>query len=45
MIALSSNDDNRIRSIDLIETCAYGKIKHLVGEKEMINCTNIIKND
>ena len=42
-IALSSNDDKRIQSIDLIETYAYGTSKDLVSEKEEIKCNNIIK--
>ena len=33
-IALSSNDDKIMESIDLIETCAYGTRKDLVGKKE-----------
>ena len=31
-----------MQSIDLIETCAYGTIKDLVREKEVIKCNNII---
>ena len=42
-IALSSNDDKRMQSIDLIETYAYGTSKDLVSEKEEIKCNNIIK--
>ena len=42
-IALSSNDDQRMQSIDLIETYAYGTSKYLVSEKEEIKCNNIIK--
>ena len=42
-IALSSNDDKRIQSIDLIETYAYGTKKVLVSDKEEIKCSNIIK--
>ena len=42
-IALSSNDDKRMQSIDSIETYAYGMSKDLVSEKEMIKCNNIIK--
>ena len=42
-IALSSNDDKRMQSIDSIETYAYGKSKDLVSEKEVIKCSNIIK--
>ena len=42
-IALSSNDDKRIQSIDLIETYAYGMNKDLVCKKEEIECNNTIK--
>ena len=42
-IALSSNDDKRMQSIDLIETCAYRTSTDLVSEKEKIKCNNIIK--
>ena len=42
-IALRSNDDKRIESIDLIETYAYGTSKDLVSKKEEIKCNNIIK--
>ena len=42
-IALSSNDDKRIQSIDLIETYTYRTSKDLVSEKEEIKCNNIIK--
>ena len=42
-IALSSNDDKRMQSIDSIETYAYGTSKGLVIEKEDIKCINIIK--
>ena len=35
-IALSSNDDKRMKSIDSIETYAYGASKHLVRGKEEI---------
>ena len=42
-IALSSNDNKRIQSIDLTETYAYGKSKDLVNDKEEIKCSNIIK--
>ena len=38
-IALSSTDDKRMQSIDLIKTYAYGMSKNLVNEKE----DNIIK--
>ena len=33
MIALRSNDDKRIQSIDSLETYAYGTSKDLVSEK------------
>ena len=42
-IALSSNDDKRIRAIDLIETYAYGLSKDLICKKENIKRNNIIK--
>ena len=42
-IALRSNDDKRMQSIDSIETYAYGTSKGLVIEKEDIKCVNIIK--
>ena len=42
-IALSSNDDKRLQSIDSIETYAYGTSKDLVSEKDAIECSNIIK--
>ena len=42
-IALSSNDDKRIQSIDSIETYAYGTSKDLVSEKEEAKCNNIVK--
>ena len=42
-IALSSNDDKRMQSIDLIETYAYGMSKVLVSEKEEIKCNNTIE--
>ena len=43
MTALTSNDDKRMQSIDLIETYAYGMGKYLVSEKEEIKCNNVIK--
>ena len=43
MIALSSNDDKRMQSVDSIETYAYGASKGLVTKKEEIKCSNIIK--
>ena len=42
-IALSSNDDKRIQSIDSIEKYAYGTRKDLVSKKENINRSNIIE--
>ena len=42
-IALSSNDDKRIQSIDSIETYACGTSKDVVSEKEVITCNNIMK--
>ena len=33
-ITLSSNDDERIQSIDSIETCAYGTSKDLTCKEE-----------
>ena len=42
-IALSSNDDKRMQSTHLIETCAYGTNKNLLCKKEEIKCNNIIK--
>ena len=44
-IVLSSNDDNRLQSIDSIETYAYGTSKNLVSEKEEIKCIDIIKQN
>ena len=42
-IALSSNDDKRMQSIELAETYAYGTSKDLINEKEEIKCNSIIK--
>ena len=42
-IALSSNDDKRMQSIDSIETYAYGMNKDLVCKEKEIKCNNIIK--
>ena len=42
-IALNSNDDKRMQSIDSVEIYAYGKSKDLVSEKEEINRSNRIK--
>ena len=33
-----------MKSIDSIEIYAYGTIKDLVSEKEVIKCNNIIKS-
>ena len=37
-IALSSNDDKGMQSIDLLKRYAYGTNKDLVSEKEGIKC-------
>ena len=42
-IALSSNDDKRMQSIDLIETYAHGTSKDLICKKEKSKRNNIIK--
>ena len=42
-IALSSDDDIRMQSIDLIEIYAYGMNKYIIWKKEEIKCSNIIK--
>ena len=42
-IALSSNDNKRIQSIDSIETDVYGTSKDLICKKEKIKCNNITK--
>ena len=42
-IALSSNDNKRMQSIDPTETHAYGTNQDLVSEKEEIKCNNIMK--
>ena len=42
-IALSSNDNKRIQSIDSIETYASETSKDVVIEKEVIKCNNIMK--
>ena len=39
-IALSSDDDKRMQSIDSIWTYANEKSKYLVSEKEEIKCNN-----
>ena len=43
MIALNSNDDKKMQSIDQIETYANGTRKDLVSEKEESKCNTIIK--
>ena len=43
-VALTSNDDERMQSIDSIETNANGTSKDLVKEKEDIKCNNIRKH-
>ena len=42
-IALSSNDNKRMQSIDSMEIYAYGAIKDLISEKELIKFCHIIK--
>ena len=42
-IALSSNDDKTMQSIDSIKTYVYGTSKDLISEKEEIKCNNILK--
>ena len=42
-IALSSNDDKRMQSTDLMETYLYGMSKDLVSKKEVTECNNTIK--
>ena len=37
-IALNSNDDKRMQSIDSIEIYAHGMSKDVVNEKEQIKC-------
>ena len=39
---LSSNDDKRMQSIDLIETYAYGMNKDLVSENKILNLNSIL---
>ena len=43
LLALSSDDDKRMQSIDSIEIYAYETSKDLVSEEEEIKCKNIIK--
>ena len=42
-IALNSNDDKRMGSIDSIEAYVYGMRTDLICKKEQINCNNMIK--
>ena len=42
-IALNSNDDKRMKSIDSIKSYAYGTSKDLVSKTEEIKCNNIIQ--
>ena len=42
-IALSSNDDKRMQSIDLIERYEQGTSKDLLSDKQEIKCNNMIK--
>ena len=42
-IALRSDDDKRMQSIDSIETYAYGMNKDQLCKKKEIKCNNIIK--
>ena len=42
-MALSSNDDKRIQSVDSIETYAYGTSIDLVSQKEETKCNSILK--
>ena len=40
-IAISTNDNKRIQSIDSIEIYAYGTSKDLLCKREVIKCKNI----
>ena len=42
-ISLSSNVDERIQSIDSMDTYAYGTSKDLVIKKKEIKCNSVIK--
>ena len=42
-IALSSNDDKRLQSIDSVKTNAYGMSKDIIWKKEKIKRISIIK--
>ena len=43
LLALSSNDDNRMQSINSTKTYTYRTSKDLVSKKEEIKRSNIIK--
>ena len=43
-IALTSNDDRRMQSIDSIEKNAHGRSKDLIWKKERIEPINLIKH-
>ena len=43
LIALSSNDDKRIQSIESTETYVYGTSKNLICKKEKVKRNNITK--
>ena len=40
---MSANNDKEIKSVDSMETYAYGTSKNLINLKEEIKCNNIIK--
>ena len=42
-IVLSSNDEERMQSINSVETYAYGTNQELASEKEDIKWSNIVK--
>ena len=42
-LLLSSNDDKRIQSLNLIETYVYGTRKYLKCKKEKTKCNDIVK--
>ena len=41
--SLSSKDDKRLQSIDLVETYTYGTIKNLLRMNDKGKCNNVIK--
>ena len=43
LIALSSNDDKRIQSIESTETYVYGTSKNLICKKEKVKRNNTTK--